>query len=199
MRGKDMVLEIERKFLVRDETWRANCACKHEIRDGLIAVADGRKVRVRICDERATLTVKTKTAGLANNEFEYDIPLRDAEELLAHHCLRDALAKTRYVVPHGRHVWHVDVYKGILEGMVLAEVELPSETADFALPPWLGQEVTGNPDYKKTNMVNKLANLARADVRPDTMARDQQGAAGRAALGCVDEDETVNLCRSVMQ
>ena len=150
-----MALEIERKFLVRNEGWRTQCAHQQEIRDGLIAIAIGRKVRVRVCDERATLTVKTKTEGLANNEFEYEIPLSDAEELLAKHCLRDALAKTRYVVPYGRHVWHVDVYKGILAGVVLAEVELPSETADLELPPWIGREVTGNPNYKKINMVNK--------------------------------------------
>lgn len=163
-----MALEIERKFLVRDGSWRAHCARQHEIRDGLIAIADGRKVRVRICDQRATLTVKTKTESLANNEFEYEIPLSDAEELLAHHCLRDALAKTRYVVPHDRHVWHVDVYKGILEGVVLAEVELPSETADLVFPPWIGREVTGDPDYKKINMVNKRM-PSSALVRRDTM------------------------------
>jgi CYTH domain-containing protein len=178
-----MALEIERKFLVRDESWRASCTGQHEIRDGLIAVAYGRKVRVRVCDRRATLTVKTKTEGLANHEYEYEIPLSDGEELLAHHCLRGALAKTRYVVPHGQHVWHVDVYKGLLQGVVLAEVELPSETADLALPPWIGREVTGNPDYKKSNMVDKLANMVPLS----------------AALGSADEYETATFGRLVMQ
>lgn len=163
-----MALEIERKFLVRDENWRDRCARQHDIRDGLIAIADRRKVRIRICDERATLTVKAKTESLANIEFEYEIPLNDAEELLAHHCLREPLAKTRYVVPDGLHVWHVDVYKGILEGVVLAEVELPAETADLALPSWIGREVTGNPDYKKINMVNKRI-LSSALVRAGAM------------------------------
>lgn len=149
-----MALEIERKFLVRDDSWRRLFTRQQEIRDGLIAVAPGRKVRVRICDQRATLTVKSKTEGLANAEFEYEIPVADAEELLAHHCLRSELAKTRYFVPHGQQTWQVDVYKGILEGMVLAEVELPSETAELVLPPWVGREVTGNPEYKKINMVN---------------------------------------------
>lgn len=149
-----MVLEIERKFLVRDESWRGQCTRQQEIRDGLIAVANSRKVRVRICDQRATLTVKSKTESLANAEFEYEIPLADAEELLAQHCLRGELAKTRYIVPYGQHMWQVDVYKGILEGVILAEVELPSETAELMLPPWVGREVTGNPDYKKINMVN---------------------------------------------
>jgi adenylate cyclase len=160
--GANMALEIERKFLVQDESWRAHCTGQHEIRDGLIAIAEGRKVRVRICDRGATLTVKAKTSGLANAEFEYDIPLADAEELLAHHCLRPGLAKTRHIVPYGPHTWHVDVYKGLLKGVVLAEVELPSETATLALPPWIGREVTGNPDYKKVNMADR--HRARAGV-----------------------------------
>lgn len=166
--GYGMLREIERKFLVQDESWRGHYR-QHEIRDGLIAIAEGRKVRVRICDQRATLTVKTKTESLANNEFEYEIPLKDGEELLAHHCLREPLAKTRYVVPYDRHIWHVDVYKGILDGVVLAEIELPSEAADFTLPPWIGREVTGNPDYKKTNLVNRRANIvpSLAPVRLD--------------------------------
>ena len=102
--------------------------------------------------------------------------IRD-RELLARHCLRAALAKTRYVVPHGQHVWHVDVYKGILKGVVLAEVELPSETADLALPPWIGREVTGNPDYKKANMVDKRLSMmpSSALVRVETMADGRQG------------------------
>ena len=149
-----MAVEIERKFLVRDDSWRVQVNHQQEIRDGLIAVANGRKVRVRICDERATLTVKSKTAGLANAEFEYEIPLSDAEEMMAHHCLRSNLTKTRYYVPYGDHTWQVDVYKGILAGVVLAEVELPSETTELALPPWVGREVTGDPAYKKLNMVN---------------------------------------------
>ena len=149
-----MAVEIERKFLVRDDTWRSQVTRRQEIRDVRIAIAGGRKVRVRICDQRATLAVKSRTAGLANAEFEYEIPLADAEELLAHHCLRAGLAKTRYFVPHGGRMWQVDVYTGILAGVVLAEVELHSETTDLALPSWVGREVTGDPAYKKINMVN---------------------------------------------
>ena len=151
---KDMAVEIERKFLVRDDRWRGLFTHKQEIRDGLIAVANGRKVRVRICDQQATLAVKSKTESLANAEFEYEIPHADAEELITHHCLRAELAKTRYFVPHGQLTWQVDVYKGILTGVILAEVELPSEKAGLVLPVWVGREVTGNPDYKKINMVN---------------------------------------------
>jgi adenylate cyclase len=145
---------IPRRLDRRDESWRDLFTGQQEIRDGLIAVANGRKVRVRICDERATLAVKAKTEGLANAEFEYEIPRADAEELMAHHCLRGELAKTRYFVPHGPLTWQVDVYKGMLAGVILAEVELPSEIVEPPIPDWVGREVTGNPDYKKINMVN---------------------------------------------
>jgi CYTH domain-containing protein len=83
-----MAVEIERKFLVRDDSWRTEVTHQQSIRDGLIAMAPGRKVRVRICDQHATLTVKSSSAGLANVEYEYEIPLADGEELMAHHCLR---------------------------------------------------------------------------------------------------------------
>jgi adenylate cyclase len=156
--SEDMAVEIERKFLVRDDSWRGLFTHQQEIRDGLIAVANGRKVRVRICDQRATLAVKSKTESLANAEFEYEIP--DAEELIAHHCLRAELAKTRYFVPHGQLTWQVDIYKGILAGVIPAEVELPSEVAELALPVWVGREVTGNPDYKKINMANARVGTA---------------------------------------
>ena len=158
-----MPVEIERKFLVRDDSWRSQVTRQQEIRDGLIAFEKNRKVRVRICDQRASLTVKSKTAGLANIEFEYDIPLADAEEMMAHHCLRAGLAKTRYFVPHGGHTWQVDVYKGVLAGVVLAEVELPSETTALVVPPWAGREVTGDPAYKKFNMVEaRLGSASKA-------------------------------------
>ena len=162
-----MAVEIERKFLVRDESWRSLATRRSEIRDGLIAVANGRKVRVRICDQQATLAVKAKTEGLANAEFEYEIPRADAEELIAHHCLRAELAKTRYFVLHGQLTWQVDVYKGILTGVILAEVELASEMVEIALPVWVGREVTGNPDYKKINMVNARIGSARSAVRDE--------------------------------
>ena len=89
------------------------------------------------------------------------------EELIAHHCLREELAKTRHFVPHGGLIWQVDVYKGILAGVILAEVELPSETAEFALPIWIGREVTGDPAYKKLNMVDARMEIASKLVQLD--------------------------------
>jgi hypothetical protein len=90
-----------------------------------------------------------------------NIPRADAEELMAHHCLRGELAKTRYFVPYGPLTWQIDVYKGILAGVILAEVELPSEIVEPPIPAWVGREVTGNPDYKKINMVNARYRLSK--------------------------------------
>ena len=145
-------LEIERKFLVADGSWQAHAVRHEHLQDGLISHSAERKVRVRIRDGSATLTIKAKREGIRDIEFEYPIPLSDARELLASHCGDLTLEKTRYYVPHGAFVWHVDVYDGLLDGVVLAEVELPGEHADLPLPRWVGAEVTGRPEYRKINL-----------------------------------------------
>jgi adenylate cyclase len=149
-----MATEIERKFLVTGNAWRNLAIHREHLRDGLIAMTEDRKVRVRIYnhDERATITIKAKTGRIRNAEFEYDIPMADAEELLASHCGKDVLRKYRYFVPHRGFMWHVDVYEGILDGMTLAEVEVAKEDAAVTLPHWIGQDVTGKTEYKKLNM-----------------------------------------------
>jgi CYTH domain-containing protein len=147
-----MATEIERKFLLANDGWRMQYARQKRIRDGLIAAAAGRKVRVRVYDDRATLTVKAKTASLADAEYEYEIPLADAEELLATHCDGKVLSKTRYYVPYKGFTWEIDEYDGVLSGVVLAEVELSRENVEIPLPSWVGEEVTGRPEYKKSNM-----------------------------------------------
>lgn len=158
-----MATEIERKFLVSGDGWRAGVVRHERLQDGLIAATADRKVRVRIYDGRATLTVKAKTGSLRNAEFEYEIPVADAEDMLAHHCDSFPLAKTRHYVPFKGFTWEIDVYEGLLAGVVLAEVEIPREDVDVPLPPWIGAEVTGLPDYKKANLKQaRLAELARA-------------------------------------
>ena len=159
-----MGTEIERKFLVAHDEWQAHVMRKQHIRDGLIAFSPARKVRVRTCDDRATLTIKAKTAGIADAEYEYDIPLHDAEELLRTQCDDNVLSKTRHYVPSDGLMWEIDVYEGTLQGVVLAEVELPKEDTPIALPPWVGPEVTGLPQYKKINMLR--ARKAHASEPP---------------------------------
>lgn len=139
--------EIERKFLVRGKGWRAAADAGRSIRQAYLARGTA-QVRVRILDDRkARLTVKSGKAGLERDEFEYDIPLSDAEAMLA---LRtgEVIAKRRYRLPAGEGLtWEVDVFGEGQDGLVLAEIELPAKDASFARPDWLGNEVTGDPRY----------------------------------------------------
>jgi adenylate cyclase len=146
-----MALEIERKFLVADDSWRHSAVRRVHIRDGLVATDNGRKVRIRISDESATIAVKGPRAGITRAEFEYAIPLSDAEEIMR--TLPHVLEKWRHLVPYEGVNWEVDVYEGLLKGVVLAEIEMRTPDRKLNIPSWIGQEVTGNPKYKKINMV----------------------------------------------
>lgn len=148
-----MAKEIERKFLVRNDEWRKDVSRKVRLRDGLVAFVEGRKVRVRFYDDRATLTVKGPRNGLSRDEFEYDIPKSDGLTLLEKHCSGEVVEKTRHHLDLGGFEWVIDEYQGLLSGVVLAEIELPSEDAEFARPHWLGREVTGMSKYRKINMI----------------------------------------------
>jgi len=148
-----MATEIERKFLVASDSWRKLYTTSDSLRDGLLASSNGRKVRVRIYEKRATLTIKSKQQGSERSEYEYEIPIADAEELLTSHCDGNILAKTRYYVPYRGFIWEVDVYDGILSGVVLAEVEIERADIDVPLPSWIGREITGEPQYRKINML----------------------------------------------
>jgi adenylate cyclase len=146
-------VEIERKFLVANDEWKHSIVRSVSIRDGLIAAYKDRKVRVRISGNVATIAIKGPRTGLTRAEFEYGIPLSDAERMLSTFCRDDTLEKQRFFVEDGGAVWHVDVYGGILEGVVIAEIELKQETEELALPRWIGREVTGDSRYRKINML----------------------------------------------
>ncbi|MBU8545199.1 MULTISPECIES: CYTH domain-containing protein [Roseomonadaceae] len=145
-----MGIEIERKFLVTGQGWRAAVAGPGvPMRQGYLS-APGKGapvVRVRIAGPRGFLTIKGP-GGLVRAEFEYEVPVAEAESMLAL-CLTPPLAKTRHEVPHAGHLWTVDVFEAParLAGLVLAEVELPDETTEPPLPDWLGAEVTEDPRY----------------------------------------------------
>jgi adenylate cyclase len=157
--------EIERKFLVRDESWREQQTSSERLVDGLLATSKGRKVRIRLYRDRATLAVKTRKKGRVRFEFEYPIPVDDARAMLATQCGRSVLAKTRHYVPHAGLTWEVDVYEAPLDGVVLAEVELTSRDQQLPLPPWVGREVTEDPAFRKTRM---FADRAKQKFRPKT-------------------------------
>jgi adenylate cyclase len=144
-----MAKEIERKFLVRNDSWRAGAEGKALLRQGYIASMDDRSVRVRVLDEKkARLTIKIGRSSITREEFEYDIPVADAEQLLDD-AIGVVIEKTRYRVPHKGFVWEVDVFSGRHGGLVIAEVEMRSESDKPDLPAWLGREVTG--DFRYSN------------------------------------------------
>jgi CYTH domain-containing protein len=150
--------EIERKFLVIDDGWKAAVTGTVHLRDGLVATFGAGKVRVRIATAeggppRAWVTLKGPRRGITRREFEYDIPVAEAEAMLAEFCNGLAVEKRRHLVPHAGRVWEVDVYSGLLAGVVHAEIELADATETFALPPWLGPEVTGQPQHSKRAMI----------------------------------------------
>lgn len=148
-----MHLEIERKFLVTGTGWREGATSRRALRDGLVSQGANGKVRVRLDGERAWLTVKGARSGISRTEFEYEIPVADAEHMFANVCSGSMIEKTRFLVPHAGHEWEVDVFQGPLSGLVWAEVELESETQAITLPPWAGREVTGDPRFRHANLL----------------------------------------------
>jgi CYTH domain-containing protein len=143
--------EIERKFLVRQGEWPKNEGVTY--RQGYLSTVKERTVRVRIAGDAAFLTVKGISKGATRAEFEYDIPVSDAEEMLDHLCEQPLIEKRRYEIEHGGLTWEVDEFFGNNEGLVLAEVELESEDQQFERPPWVGEEVTDDPRYFNANLV----------------------------------------------
>jgi adenylate cyclase len=145
-------IEIERKFLLANDEWRQSAVRSVSIRDGLIAVYKDRKVRVRISGDIATVAIKGPRIGIVRPEFEYEIPIADAERMLSTLCQDDTLEKQRFFVEAAKATWYVDVYRGLLQGVIIAEIELNQENQELTLPRWIGKEVTGNPFYRKINM-----------------------------------------------
>lgn len=155
-----MPVEIERKFLVKNDAWRAYVTHSERLRDGLVAREGDLKVRVRCYGNRTTLCVKSGRQGLAREEFEYEIPPDHAEAMFAH-CTGRILEKTRHYVPGQSGVWEIDVYHDVLDGIVIAEIELDSESATVHLPDWIGEEITGDPRYSKTKMLDAVSRASR--------------------------------------
>ena len=146
-----MATEIERKFLVGDDRWRATADAGTPLRQGYLCEVPERTVRVRTAGDRAFLTIKGKTVGASRSEFEYAIPVADAEALLTL-CVPPLIEKTRYRVAHASHIWEIDVFAGANAGLILAEVELRTEAEAVALPDWAGTEVTTDPRYYNVHL-----------------------------------------------
>lgn len=140
-----MGIEIERKYLVEGEPWRA-WGEGVPYRQGYLSRGAHSTTRVRLAGEVGQLTIKGKTEGISRLEFEYEIPAADAEELIAL-CEGGVILKRRWRVPVGAHVWEVDVFEGENAGLVVAEIELGSPDEPFERPEWVGEEVSHDPRY----------------------------------------------------
>jgi adenylate cyclase len=149
-----MGIEIERKFLVKGTAWKS-LAEGVQLRQGYLSSAPERVVRVRIEGESATLTIKGKSAGAARGEWEYTIPLDDAQALLDGLCERPMIEKVRYRIPHAGWTWEVDEFLGENAGLIVAEIELDREDRDFAKPDWVGEEVTQDARYFNSNLLKQ--------------------------------------------
>lgn len=147
-----MAKEIERKFLVVNDSYKA-LSYKHiNIQQGYIYTDKRAVIRVRIRDTDAFLTIKGENRGAERDEWEYKIPLSDAKEMLAKLSTGAIVAKTRYLIDFGGFKWEVDEFDSPVNGLIVAEIELPSSDTAFSLPPFIGKEVTGDPAYYNSSI-----------------------------------------------
>ena len=146
-----MGIEIERKFLVANDTWRAQAQRATRFGQGYLSRDPARTVRVRIAGEQAFLTIKGATRGATRAEFEYAVPLEDAQALLTM-CDGPVVEKIRHLCLCDGMTWEVDEFLGANAGLVLAEIELEDEAQPFTRPAWLGDEVTGDGRYVNANL-----------------------------------------------
>ncbi|MGZ5384571.1 MAG: CYTH domain-containing protein, partial [Acidimicrobiia bacterium] len=147
-----VAIEIERKFLTRSEEWRG-LGESTDYRQGYLLAGPERTVRVRMAGERGYLTIKGGVVGATRAEYEYEIPADDARELLDELCLRPLIEKRRTNITHAGFTWEVDEFFGENHGLILVEVELEFEDQPIDLPPWIGEEVTGDPRYFNASLV----------------------------------------------
>jgi adenylate cyclase len=139
-----MAIEIERKFLLRDDAWRALATHRTLLRQGYLANNERCSIRVRVADGEAWIGIKAMTRGIARAEYEYSVPLVEADAMLDALCARPFIEKWRHIVPWGVHEWEIDEFLGDNAGLVVAEVELEREDEALELPPWAGREVTAD-------------------------------------------------------
>ncbi len=140
-----MGIEIERKFLVKKETWENNADAGLSCRQGYLHADSEKTIRVRIMGEKAYLTVKGKSSGISRAEYEYEIPVSDASALMD--LCSSIIQKTRFFISHKGMTWELDVFEGLNRGLVMAEIELESEDQLLELPDWTGTEVSDDSRY----------------------------------------------------
>lgn len=152
-----MAKEIERKYLVTNDSWKDNALFTY-CKQGYINCTNG-VIRARIMGDKAYFTIKSTTVGISRDEFEYEIPIKDAEAMFASNMFESTLIeKTRYIVEYENFTWEVDVFHGANYGLIVAEVELESEDIVPPLPDWVGEEVSTDSRYYNSNLINNPYN-----------------------------------------
>jgi len=148
-----MGTEIEKKFLVTDDSWRS-LAAGVRYQQGYLSRGEESTIRIRIAGDKGYLAIKGVTRGFTRTEYEYDIPYDDARRMLDEFCRRPLIEKVRSRIPYRGLIWEVDEFAGENRGLVLAEVELDSEDQTIAKPSWIGRDVTGDPRYFNSYLVD---------------------------------------------
>jgi len=149
-----MALEIEHKFLLKNNDWKKEIKKSTQYIQGYL-ISDGKKsVRIRTCNNKAWLNIKSATIGTHRQEYEYEIPLSEGEEIINTLCEKPLIEKTRHLVPHKLHTWEIDVFSGENEGLIVAEIELTQVGEHFSKPPWIDKEVTDDLRYYNNQLCN---------------------------------------------
>jgi adenylate cyclase len=148
-----MGIEIERKFLLKDNSWQKEAVRGVKYYQGYLSGNGISGTRVRIAGNKGILTIKSAIKGISRTEFEYEIPLDDAKFMLHHFASKPLISKTRHKIVHAGFTWEIDVFDGENEGLILAEIELKDEKQQFEKPAWVGREVTGDMKYYNSRLV----------------------------------------------
>ncbi len=147
-----MAIEIEHKFLLANDNWRKYVSHSVEYRQGYLSSQATSSIRVRISNDHAWLNIKTATVGTHRHEYEYEIPMTDANEILMNLCRKPLIEKTRHFVTDDNHLWEIDEFAGDNQGLIVAEIELDETGQSFSKPDWLGLEVTEDLRYYNNNL-----------------------------------------------
>lgn len=148
-----MADEIERKFLLTNDRWREQVQSTERQVQGYLGSVESCSIRIRVAGQQARLNIKSATLGIRRTEYDYPVPLAEAEEILAHLCRKPLVEKTRHYLPAGKHVWEIDEFHGDNAGLIVAEIELVHPDEHFERPAWLGEEVSHDTRYYNVCLV----------------------------------------------
>ena len=148
-----MAIEIERKFLVKSDLWKTSADPGTQYSQGYLVGSKNASVRIRIEGSKAYINIKSATIDITRQEYQYEIPLAEATEMLETLCEKPLISKIRYHINHDSHLWEIDVFSGDNEGLIVAEIELDNVNEVFSKPEWLGQEVSDDVRYYNVNLV----------------------------------------------